>query len=112
MALASGSQNDEVLLKFVRWQADKSPFAADVQPAIGVHWVSAGGRLAFRHAEATAEGIWAGKPTNHRPNSRLYGFGPPGCRFESCRVQISFQSRFTGDFDGRRARRTAFLVCV
>jgi len=44
MALASGSQNDEILLNFVRWQADKSPFAAEVQPAIGVHWVSAGGR--------------------------------------------------------------------
>ena len=40
MALASGSQNDEILLNFVRWQADKSPFAADVQPAIGVHSVS------------------------------------------------------------------------
>jgi len=44
MALASGSQNDETLLNFVRWQADKSPFAADVQPAIGIHWVSAAGR--------------------------------------------------------------------
>ena len=49
MALASGSQNDEILLNFVRWQADKSPFAADVQPAIDVHWVS--GRRSLIPAE-------------------------------------------------------------
>jgi hypothetical protein len=35
-----------------------------------------------------------------------------GSRNSFLGVQISFQSRFTGDFDGRRARRTAFLVCV
>src|SRR5262245_50182461 len=56
MALASGSQNDEIFLNFVRWQADKSPFAADVQPAIGVHWVSAGGR-GYRRSDIIP-GVW------------------------------------------------------